>query len=83
VQPDGIIRFDRQLSSDELDILAERWRQAYQRHRGRPYVFPSLPRRVRVRLWLEGRVNAVAIRLVYRDHSGAAVALWRVCRMWH
>ena len=41
-----------------------------------------LPRRVRLRLWLTGRVNAAGIWLVDHGHCGAAILLWRACRLW-
>ncbi len=42
----------------------------------------SLPRRVRLRLWLTRQVNGAGIWLVEHGHLTAAERLWRICRMW-
>lgn len=45
-------------------------------------ISPPLPRRVRLRLWLTGRINHLGIWLVERGHPTAAERLWRACGMW-
>lgn len=41
-----------------------------------------LRRKVRLRLWLNGRIDAAAIWLVNHGRFRAAIALWRACRRW-
>ncbi len=45
-------------------------------------IYPPLPRRVRLRLWLEHQINGAGIWLVEHGHLTAAETLWRACRMW-
>jgi hypothetical protein len=47
---------------------------------GRVRVLTPLPRRVRLRLWLAGRRDAVAVGLVQHGHFRAALWTWRLTR---
>jgi hypothetical protein len=44
--------------------------------RGRVRLVPALPRRVRIRLWVTGRIDHVAIRLIEHERYRLAAALW-------
>jgi hypothetical protein len=47
-----------------------------------PKLLDPLPRRVRLRLWLTGCRDAVAIWLVYRNPLRAAEWTWRLTGGW-
>jgi len=47
-----------------------------------PVLFPPLPRRVRLRLWLTHKVDALAIWLCDRRHATAAEWLYRLTGLW-
>jgi hypothetical protein len=64
----------------DVDALRQRFTDA-QAH-GRITITPPLPRRVRARLWVTSRINQFGCWLVEHHHEGAAVTLWRACRMW-
>ena len=73
------------LTDAEWDELADKWRSAYvESVRRHPYprLMTPLPRRIRVRLWMQRRITGSGIWLIDHGHSSAAIALWRACRMW-
>lgn len=41
-----------------------------------------LPRRVRLRLWMQHRIDGAAIWLVERDHYRLAIGLWKLTGGW-
>jgi hypothetical protein len=43
---------------------------------------PLLPRRIRLRLWIEHRIDDVAIWLVDHRHDQLAILLWEAFRLW-
>lgn len=49
---------------------------------GQLRVVPSLPRRVRARLWCDYQVDQLASWLVARGHWRAAVAVWKAYGAW-
>jgi len=80
------------LTADQLAELEKRWlaivTSPSQRYRyrwlykGRWRHALPLPWYTRLRLWCARQRDAAAIWLVYRDHFGAAEAVWRVTGAW-
>jgi len=71
------------ITPEQMDELTARWKGGWERDRNKlPKLLTPLPRRVRVRLWLEHRVNGAGIWLAGHGHWKAAERLWRVCGMW-
>lgn len=73
------VRWQGKTTPADEDALRRQLQEAIQRGR---IVIYDLPRRVRLRLWLTGRVNHAGICLVNHGHERAAVLLWRIFRMW-
>ena len=70
---------DAELTDEQLERFKAEWER--KRH-GHPKLLTPLPRRVRLRLAIEGAVNHVATWLACRGHYDAAERLWRACGMW-
>ena len=47
-----------------------------------PVVLPPLPRRVRLRLWMQHHIDGAAIWLVKRDRFQSAKWLWKLTGGW-
>jgi hypothetical protein len=83
--------FTGELTTEQMDELEKRWlatatspqpcRYRYL-WKGRWRHALPLPWNTRLRLWCARQRDSVAIWLVYRDHFGAAEALWRVTGAW-
>ncbi len=67
------------ISDEDLTEIRESFRKAMT---GPPRFVRPLPRKVRLRLWLAGRVDEAAYWLVCHDHCDAARRLWQLFRMW-
>jgi hypothetical protein len=50
--------------------------------RGYDLFTPRLPRRVRLRLWRDRRIDASADWLIRRRYERLAILLWRAFRLW-
>jgi hypothetical protein len=80
-QPPGrIVRVNRVLTEAEAERIRQRLRRALAS--GQPPQILGLPRRVRARLWLIHHIDHAAIWLTDHGHHRAAIALWRVFRLW-
>lgn len=66
--------------SDELLVLRRRLYEALAK--GKVQVLTPLPRRVRLRLAIQRRIDGAACWLVEHCHPRAGEALWRVFGMW-
>jgi hypothetical protein len=73
---------DVEWTDKQLEQFKAEWQRKV-RQRGEIKLLAPLPRRVRLRLAIEGAVNHVGTWLVYRGHYDAAERLWRACGMWH
>lgn len=45
-------------------------------------VYPPLPRKTRLRLWTNRRIDLTATWLVVRVHWRAGKLLWQLCGKW-
>jgi hypothetical protein len=71
------------MSDDVAAKFRQEFEATWERSRHKPVkLLTPLPRRVRLRLWLERRVNHAGIWLAGHGHWKAAERLWRVCGMW-
>lgn len=66
--------------SDTLDDLRADFERACKT--GRVQLLDPLPRKVRLRLWLTGRIDAIGIWLADHEHCTAAERWWRLCGKW-
>lgn len=72
---------DAEWTDKQLEQFKAEWRKQAGR-RTKIKLLTPLPRRVRLRLAIEGAVNHVATWLVYRGHYDAAERVWRAFGMW-
>jgi hypothetical protein len=49
---------------------------------GRVRLLTPLPRRTRLRLWRQRRIDGIACWLAEHVSPGVAIVLWRACGMW-
>lgn len=66
---------------DELLVLRRKFYEAAAK--GKVTLLTPLPRRVRLRLAVQRRIDHAACWLVEHCHPRAGEALWRICGMWH
>ena len=81
-QPTGIVSLGS-FTPTEQQLATIKAALEKQLARGRhPRLMTPLPRRTRLRLWRDHRVNTVAAWLCAHHGDRAAVALWRAFGMW-